>query len=210
MAIRMIIADDHRVILEGLEGLMRREGFDVVATATSGSQALEAVREHQPQILVLDMRMPDGDGLSVLRTLHEEKLPTRAILLTAELHEDEVLEAMRLGAAGLVLKESAAVLLVNCVRRVAHGERVFDEGMVSRALERMLKKQEAENLKDLLSPRETEIVKMVAAGLRNKEIAIELSIGEGTVKTHLHAIYEKLGVHGRVELAKFAYERGIV
>ena len=210
MNVRLVLADDHRIILEGLEQLFHREkDFEVVATATSGEDALRAVREHHPDILVLDIRMPKGDGLSVLRQIHAEKLQTRVVLLTATLDEDEMLEAMQNGVSGLVLKESAAVGLVQTVRRVQRGERALEPSIVSRALDRLAQREEAKKIVEVLSKRETEIVKMVAAGLRNKEIAVKLSIGEGTVKTHLHTIYEKLGVHGRVELTMYAYERGL-
>lgn len=211
MNIKLVLADDHPIILEGLEQLFRREkDFEVVATATTGEEALAAVREHKPQILVLDIRMPKGDGLWVLKQIHTEKLPTRVVLLTATLDEDEVLDAMQSGVSGLVLKEAAAVKLVETVKRVHRGERALEPMLVSRALERLSQREEAKKLVEVLSKRETEIVKMVAAGLRNKEIAHKLSIGEGTVKTHLHTIYEKLGVHGRVELTTYAIERGIV
>jgi DNA-binding NarL/FixJ family response regulator len=211
MTVRLVLADDHRIILEGLEQLFRREkDFEVVDTATTGEEALTAVRKHHPDVLVLDIRMPKGDGLSVLRQIHTEKLPTRVVLLTATLDEDEVLEAMQHGVSGLVLKESAAVGLVQTVRRVQRGERALEPSLVTRALDRLAQREEAKKIAEVLSKRETEIVKMVAAGLRNKEIALKLTIGEGTVKTHLHTIYEKLGVHGRVELTMYAYERGLI
>lgn len=211
MTVRLVLADDHRIILEGLEQLFRREkDFDVLATATNGQAALAAVQKHRPDVLVLDIRMPDGDGLWVLKQVHSEKLPTRVVLLTATLDEDEVLDAMQSGVAGLVLKEAAAVNLVDTVRRVHRGERALEPTLVSRALDRLAQREEAKKIVEVLSRRETEIVKMVAAGLRNKEIAHKLSIGEGTVKTHLHTIYEKLGVHGRVELTMLALERGII
>ena len=132
------------------------------------------------------------------------------ILLTATLDEDGVLDAMQAGVSGLVLKESAAQMLVQTVRRVQRGERALEPSLVSSALERLAQREDARQIVEVLSKRETEIVKMVAAGLRNKEIADKLSIGEGTVKSHLHSIYEKLGVHGRVELTMYAYERGII
>ncbi|MGZ7032819.1 MAG: response regulator [Thermoanaerobaculia bacterium] len=205
--IKLILADDHRIILEGLEQLFRRErDFQVLTTCTNGEDALVAVRKLKPDVLVLDYQMPRGDGLSTLKALRAEGLTTRVVLLTATMDEDDVLDAMQAGVHGLVLKESAAVNLVNCVRRVAAGQRVLDESMVSRALDRMAQRQDVSNT---LSARETEIVKMVASGLRNKEIAGKLAIGEGTVKSHLHTIYEKLGVHGRVELTLYAQERGI-
>ncbi len=211
MTIRLVLADDHRIILEGLEQLFRREkDFEILATATNGQAALAAVRTHRPDVLVLDIRMPEGDGLWVLKQVHSEKLPTHVVLLTATLDEDEVLEAMQSGVAGLVLKEAAAVNLVDAVRRVHRGERALEPTLVNRALDRLAQREEAKKIVEVLSRRETEIVKMVASGLRNKEIANKLSSGEGTVKTHLHTIYEKLGVHGRVELTMYALERGIL
>ena len=209
--VRLVLADDHRIILEGLEQLFSRwDEFQVVATATNGEDALTAVRKHKPDILVLDVQMPGRDGLSVLKQIHAEKLPTRVILLTATLDEDGVLDAMQSGVSGLVLKESAAVALVQTVKRVMRGERALEPSLVSSALDRLAQREDARQIVEVLSKRETEIVKMVAGGLRNKEIADKLSIGEGTVKSHLHSIYEKLGVHGRVELTMYAYERGII
>jgi DNA-binding NarL/FixJ family response regulator len=212
MPTTLVLADDHPIILEGLSQLFQRDkSFEVLATCTSGQEAIDAVRRHRPDVLVLDVRMPNGDGLSVLKQVHEERLSTRVVLLTASMEDDEVLQAMEHGVWGLVLKEAAAVSLVDTVRRVAKGERTLDQSMIVRALDRMLERQNGmRHAAEVLSRREAEIVKMVAAGLRNKEIANKLFIGEGTVKTHLHAIYKKLGVHGRVELTLYAQERGLV
>ena len=211
MATTLVLADDHPIILEGLEQLFRRhKDFQVLATCNTGDDAIQAVREHRPDVIVLDVKMPGGDGLSVLKRIHEEKLPTRVILLTASMQEDEVLQAMEAGVWGLVLKESAAVSLVDSVRKVTRGERALDQGLIVRALDRAVERQSGlRQTAGVLSRRELEIVKMVAAGMRNKEIANKLFIGEGTVKTHLHAIYKKLGVHGRVELTLYAREHGI-
>jgi len=211
MATTLVLADDHPIILEGLEQLFRRhKDFQVLATCNTGDDAIQAVREHRPDVIVLDVKMPSGDGLSVLKRIHEEKLPTRVILLTASMQEDEVLQAMEAGVWGLVLKESAAVSLVDSVRKVTRGERALDQGLIVRALDRAVERQSGlRQTGALLSRREAEIVKMVAAGMRNKEIANKLFIGEGTVKTHLHAIFRKLGVHGRVELTLYAREHGI-
>ncbi len=211
MATTLVLADDHPIILEGLEQLFRRDKeFQVLATCNTGEDAIAAVRKHRPDIVVLDVRMPNGDGLSVLKRIHEEHLPTRVILLTASMEEDQVLQAMEQGVWGLVLKEAAAVSLVDSVRKVSRGERALDQSLIVRALGRALERQNGlRHAAEVLSRRETEIVKMVAAGLRNKEIAAKLFIGEGTVKTHLHAIYKKLGVHGRVELTLYAREHGI-
>ena len=211
MTTTLILADDHPIILEGLEQLFRRDkDFQVLATCNSGEDAIAAVRRHRPDVIVLDVKMPNGDGLSVLRRIRDERLPTRVVLLTASMQEDEVLQAMEAGVWGLVLKETAAVSLVDSVRKVIRGERALDQGLIVRALDRAVERQTGlRHTAELLSRREAEIVKMVAAGMRNKEIAAKLFIGEGTVKTHLHAIYKKLGVHGRVELTLYAREHGI-
>lgn len=211
MATTLVLADDHPIILEGLVQLFRRDKeFEVLATCTNGDQAIAAVRKHRPDIIVLDVRMPNGDGLSVLKTIQDEHLPSRVVLLTASMGDDEVLTAMERGVWGMVLKESAAVSLVDSVRRVSRGERALDQSLIVSALDHALERQSgSRSAPDVLSRRESEIVKMVAAGLRNKEIAAKLFIGEGTVKTHLHAIYRKLGVHGRVELTLYAREHGI-
>lgn len=212
MSTTLVLADDHPIILEGLEQLFRRDkDFQILATCTTGREAIQAVRQHRPQVVVLDVRMPDGDGLSVLKQIHDEHLSTRVVLLTASMDDDEVVQAMEHGLWGLVLKEAAAVSLVDCVRKVVRGERALDQSLIVRALDRMLERQNGlRHAAEILSRREAEIVKMVASGMRNKEIANKLFIGEGTVKTHLHAIYKKLGVHGRVELTLYAQERGLV
>lgn len=211
MTTTLVLADDHPIILEGLEQLFKRDKeFQVLATCTTGEQTIAAVRKHHPDIVVLDVRMPHGDGLAVLKSIQEEKIPSRVVLLTASIGDDEVIRAMEQGVWGLVLKESAAVSLVDSVRRVSRGERALDQNLIVSALDRALERQTGfKQAAEVLSRREAEIVKMVAAGLRNKEIASKLFIGEGTVKTHLHAIYRKLGVHGRVELTLYAREHGI-
>lgn len=210
MSIRLVIADDHRIILEGLEQLFRRErDFEVLETATTGATAFDAIRRHEPDVAVLDVNMPDGNGLSVLRRVRAEVPRTRVVLLTATLEDEEAADAVQSGVHGVVLKESAAVLLVECVRRVAAGGRMIDVTVASRALGRMMERTEAQALAVTLSPREREIVTMIAAGLRNKEIAGRLFISEGTVKAHLHSIYRKLNVDGRVELAVYAVDHGL-
>lgn len=212
MSIRLVLADDHRIILDGLEQLFRRqEDFEVMATCIDGEQALSAVRRYKPDILVLDVKMPRMSGLEVMRALKTENVPTRVVLLTATLDDEGVLEAINLGAAGLVLKEAASVKLVQVVRDVSKGEKILEQSLVQRALEKMMRRDRAlQEVASVLSPRETEVVKMVATGLRNKEIAQKLSISEGTVKFYLHTIYEKLQVHGRVELTLYAQEKGLL
>lgn len=209
---RIVIADDHPIIIEGLSQLFKRQSeFELVAAVSDGEKALEAVRAHKPDIIVLDVQMPKKDGLSVMREMIREGSSTRVVLLTATLDDEGVLEAVDLGVWGLVLKESAATQLIDALRRVSMGLRAVDPTLVSSAASRSLTRREAKReIESLLSPRETDVVRMVAKGLRNKEIADKLSITEGTVKSYLHSIYEKLGVKGRVELTLLAQEKGLV
>lgn len=209
-SIRIAIADDHPIVLDGLEQLFRLEDeFIIVARCADGQQALEAVAEFRPDVLILDLRMPQRSGLGVLRQMKQMAAETRVVVLTAALEEDEVLEAIRLGVRGVVLKEMAPRLLVQCVRKVAAGGQWLEKESVSRALDRMLRRS-APSVAGSLTPRELEVVRLVSEGLRNKEIAERLLISEGTVKIHLHSIYEKLQVSGRVELSVYARDRGLV
>jgi DNA-binding NarL/FixJ family response regulator len=212
MPIRLVLADDHPLILDGLENLFKLEDdLQVAARCTDGDQALQAVRRLKPDIVILDILMPGQDGLAVARQIRAEKLPTRVVLLTAAINEDQLLEAIRSGVQGIVLKEMAPKLLVQCVRKVHAGEQWIERNSARQALEKMLKREAAtDEISRLLTAREIEIVRMVAKGLRNKEIAEKSGISEGTVKVHLHNIYEKLNVDGRMALLHFAQSKGLV
>jgi DNA-binding NarL/FixJ family response regulator len=210
MAIRLVLADDHPLVLEGLESLLSREGdFLILAGCSTGRETLQAVREHRPDILVLDLKMPGGSGLEVLNWLREEKMDTRVVVLTAGLDEEEVLQAIRLGVRGVVLKEMAPRLLVQCLRKVHAGGRWLEKESTAKALEKLLKGENELPALPALTHREVEIVGLVAQGLGPKEVAARLFVSEATVKVHLHNIYEKLGVKGRTGLALWARERGL-
>jgi DNA-binding NarL/FixJ family response regulator len=211
-AIRIVLADDHPIVLDGLQRLFQSQGdFDVVSCCSTGDEALDVIRHDGVDVLVVDLRMPAPNGLDVLRTLSEEQRRCRTVLLTAALRDDDIVEAVRLGVAGIVLKEASPDALIDCVRRVYRGEQVIDHETMSRAFGRVLQRETAaREANKMLTPREIEIVKMVATGLRNKVIADRLSISEGTVKIHLHNIYEKLGVDGRLELVLFAQAKNLV
>ena len=212
MPIRLVLADDHPIFIGGLADLFRPEkDITILAACRTGEEALQAVRTHRPDVLVLDIRMPSLDGLGVLRALRQEKLPTRTVLLTAELGEHEALEAFRLGVQGVVLKEMAPQFLVRAVRKVHAGEPWLEKQSFRRALDHMLLREAgAREVAALLTPRELELVRLVAHGLRNRIIADRLSISEATVKDHLHNVYEKLKVDGRVALVVLARDKGLV
>ena len=211
MTIRVAMADDHPFILDGLEQLFRNEDdIEIVARTANGEEALEAVESLRPDVLVLDVRMPRMDGIELLRHMSGRGSTTKVLLLTASLDDARLLEAFRLGAMGLVLKESAPRLLVQSVRQVAAGEQSWNGKAIAGALRLVLQREQAAaSLSSTLTPREVEVTRMVAAGLRNKEIAARLDITEGTVKFHLHGIYEKLQIDGRYALMSYARDHGL-
>jgi DNA-binding NarL/FixJ family response regulator len=210
--IRLVLADDHPIVLDGLESLFRLEpDFEVVARCANGEESLKAVRRHRPDVLLLDIHMPGKDGLTVLRELQREKVPTKVVLLAAALEEEDVLEALRLGVRGMVLKEQAPQTVVRCVRQVHAGEPWIETYAFGRALHTRLQREAGEReTARVLTPREIEMVRMVARGLRNKEMSERLAIREGTVKIHLHHIYRKLQVESRVELILYAQSKKLV
>lgn len=212
MSIKIVLADDHPIVLAGLEGLFSAEkDFKIVARCADGEETISAVCKHRPDILILDIRMPGKNGLVVLQELSKKELPTRTVVLTATLDEIDLLQAMRVGARGIVLKETAPQVLVECVRKVHGGQRWFDQEALGRVLETLIKREaDQERTVRVLSPREIEIVRSVVAALQNKQIATKLFISEGTVKVHLHNIYEKLGVTSRLQLVRYAQEKGLV
>jgi DNA-binding NarL/FixJ family response regulator len=212
MPIRLVLADDHHLILAGLELLLRQEpDFEVVACCQDGLQTLRAVRQLCPDILILDIRMPGNDRLEILREMHRDESSTRVVLLTAAMDEDDLLEAMRLGVAGVVLKEMTVPLLIQCIRKVYAGDQWLERRSTGRAMEKMLRREDGrQEVAQILTSRELEIVRLAANGLRNKEIANKLAISEGTVKVHLHKSYEKLHIDSRMALLRYAQAKGLV
>ena len=205
MAIRLVLVDDHPIVLQGLQQLFERhDDFQVMCCCQDGATALDAVEQYQPDVLVMDLRMPVMNGPS------DWNAPAVEVLLTAIVRDSEVMEAIKSGVRGIVLKESSPDVLIDCVRRVHRGEQWIERETVTRALQRVLDRESAEReAEETLTPREIEIVRMVARGLRNRAIAERLAISEGTVKVHLHNVYEKLGIDGRLELVLCAQQKGL-
>jgi len=204
VTIRLIIADDHPVVLAGLANYLASEsGLEVAARASNGEEALKAVRQFQPDVLILDLRMPVKNGLSVLREINEQKLSTRVVVLTA-LNNDEVIEAVRLGARGVLLKDTASSQLVECVREVHAGRKWLEKSVAMRTLDHFLERGNGTfSTHELLTRRELQVARMVAEGLPSKAIARKLAITEGTAKLHLHHVYEKLKINGRIALVRY-------
>ena len=210
--IDLVLADDHPIVLAGMENMFRRErDCRVVASCVDGVEALRAITRHQPSVAVLDLKMPRMDGLAVLREVQKEARKTRIVLLAAVLDDEDVLEAVHLGVRGVILKEMAVGLVVQCVREVHAGRQWLEKRSVAQALEKFTRRQTGtRELEKILTAREFEVARAVAAGLRNKEIAAKLQIAEGTVKIHLHAIYEKLNLDGRMSLVLRLKEKAVL
>jgi DNA-binding NarL/FixJ family response regulator len=212
MSVRIVLVDDHPIVLQGLRHLVdRQEDLEVVACCGGAEAALEAARAHHPDVVVTDLRMPRASGLDLIAALKEAHPSCRTVLLTAAITQEEVVEALNRGVSGLVLKESPPEHLVECIRRVARGEQWLDPDTVARALQDVVDRERTRGeLSATLTARELEIVRMVAQGLRNRTIGERMSITESTVKVHLHNIYQKLGVEGRLELVLVAQQKGLV
>jgi DNA-binding NarL/FixJ family response regulator len=212
MSIRLVVADDHPLILNGMENLFCLEpDIQVLARCRDGEETIQAVRQHQPDVLILDIRMPKKDGLAVLQEMRKEKLPTRVVVLTADLEENAALRFLRLGVGGVILKEMAPQLLVQCVRKVHAGGQWLERHSTGRVLDKLLQHEAgARELAGVLTPRELEVMRLVASGLHNETIAKELHISEGTVKVHVHSIYDKLHLDGRLALLRYAQDKRLV
>jgi len=210
--IRIAIADDHALVLHGLKRLFDGEQeFEVVECCGTGAEAIAAARRGNVDVLLLDIKMPGLSGIDVLRTLSAERLKCSTVLLTAALSDSDAVEGLKLGVRGIVLKESSPDTLLECIRRVSRGEQWVDSETMTRALDTITRRESMTNDPNrTLTARELEIVRMIAQGLRNKAIAERLFISEGTVKIHLHNVYEKLGLDGRLELMLHAQKQGLV
>jgi DNA-binding NarL/FixJ family response regulator len=209
--ITVVLADDHPLMLRGLQGLLSTEAdFRVVAMCVNGEEALRSIRMYQPDLAVLDLSMPQRDGLSVSREVNREGLATRIVLLAASIDEHRIVEARRLGVGGVVLKEMAPRQLLHCLRRVSSGEFWIERRAAVRALDTLLQRQASlQEIEAILTARELEIARLVASGLRNRRIAQRLFVSEATVKTHLHHIYDKLNVESRGQLILYCTEHGV-
>jgi DNA-binding NarL/FixJ family response regulator len=210
--INVVAADSQPLILMGVERLLSdAPELNLVETYTNGSHCLEAVNRHSPDILILDLDMSEMDGLEVLRRLVDQASPVKVVLLIGSVDEARLLEAMRLGVQGVVLKDMAPSFLVQCLRKVGAGEQWIEKQSFGRALSSMLKRENGlRQASDSLTAREIELTRLVAEGLSNRGIAHRLHISEGTVKVHLHRIYTKLGLKNRVGLMLYAKEIGLV
>jgi two-component system NarL family response regulator/two-component system nitrate/nitrite response regulator NarL len=208
VSIRLVLVDDHPLVLNGLAQLLASDPeFEVLAMCGTAAEGFQAVQSLDPDVLLLDLQLPDEHGLALLRRLDPSR-PPAVVVLTASQDERELLDAARLGARGIVLKAMAPRVLEDCIRTVHSGGQqlvVENADLGVRLAERRAIEQE---LLTLLTPRELEIVQLVALRLDNQEIASRLAISVGTVKIHLHHIYGKLRLEGRHDLQNYLRSRG--
>ena len=206
--IRIVLADDHQILLDGLKRLIDAKGdMQVVATATDAMSAIDAARTHRPDVLVLDIAMPGG-GLEVARRLQEMELPTRIVVLTMYAEDRYVMEAVRLGAAGYVLKRSADRELIEAIRAVAAGEAYLTPAAIRLLL--ATQQNESARPEPALSQREREVLRFTARGFSNLEIAGRLFVSPKTVDTYRSRIMAKLDLHRRSELVEYALRHGLL
>ena len=221
--IRIVVADDHPIFRDGLCKLLAlEEDFEVVAQAQDGREVLDVLQQYEPDILLLDLKMPGLDGLGTLQRLQAARNRTRVIVLTASDDKNEFVQAMKLGTSGIVLKQTATDLLIKSIRKVHAGEIWLDSHTTAAVIRQFVSADEMaappqaapagtprERERSPLSQREREIVGLVAQGFKNKEMAEKMFISEQTVKNHLHNIFDKLGVSDRLELALYAIHNNL-
>ena len=201
----VILSDDHPLLLRGLcELLMCEPGFAIVGSTTRGTEALELIRTHVPSVAVLDIMMPDLGGMAILNAIRATNLGTKVVFLTATISSRQISEALELNIDGLLLKESAPEELIDCLDRVVRGEKWLPADLLARAADEMQGMKRSASAS--LTSREREIVECLCRGLSNKAIARKLGTTDGTVKVHLHNIYQKLGVPNRTTLAAMALQ----
>ncbi len=206
MSLRIVVVDDHLIVLDGLRRVIETEpGWQVVATCRSAAHAIEVVAAEPVDLVVLDLRMPEMSGLDLIRRLRADRPELALIVLTADISDEDLDEASRYRVNGIVLKEQAPIVLLDCIRAISAGGSSFIDQRLSPALERIRKRDvERDKVLQVLTPREIEVSRLAAAGLRSREIGAELGISPGTVKLHLHSIYNKLEITTRVELANLS------
>ena len=204
--IRVLIVDDHPVVRDGLRGMFAGEaGFEVVGEAGNGNEAVARAATYLPDVVLMDLRMPEMDGVSAIRAIRERGLAARVLVLTTFDSDSDVLPAIEAGATGYLMKDAPRPELLQAVTAAARGESVLSPGIVARLLE-----QVRQPGKETVSQRELEVLQLIAVGATNRDVAERLFISEATVKTHLLHIYAKLGVSDRAAAVGAAFENGLL
>lgn len=209
---RVIMIDDHALFRVGLQGLLEQRNIEVIAAIADGDEGIRLAQEEKPDVILLDLRMPDNSGLDILSKIRKSNIDIPVTILTTSNEEQDLREALKRGAQGYLLKDMEPDELVSALRDIVKGKNVVAQNMTD-VLTRMAQGKPTENKADSafadLTPRETEILSLLAEGQSNKVIARNLGISDGTVKLHVKAILRKLKIHSRVEAAVIAVEKGL-
>ena len=205
-SVRILISDDHPVVRAGLRGMLSGEpGFEVVGEAENGKEAVALTGEHRPDVVLMDLRMPEMDGVTAIRHIRAEYPDVQIPVLTTYESDADILRAIETGATGYLLKETPREELFGAIRQVAEGKSPLAPGVAARLMQRMRDTDE-----EALSTREIEVLELVARGTSNKEIAKQLWVSETTIKSHMLHIFDKLGVTDRTAAVTAALKRGII
>lgn len=211
--IRVLVADDHAVVRQGLRTFLDLQGeVEVVGEAADGEQAVAEAERLRPDVVLMDLVMPRLDGIGAIRRIRELAPDTRVLVLTSFLDDDKLMPAVRAGAAGYLLKDVQPQELLAAIRTVHGGEALLSPAVTTRLMEGLAQQGEGQTLPpgEGLTPREREVLVLVARGYANKRIALELGVAEKTVKTHVSNILAKLGLSDRTQAALFAVREGLV
>ena len=208
--IRVLVVDDHAVVRAGLRGLLElQDGIEVVGDAENGASGVEAAARLSPDVILMDLVMPELDGVSAMRELRKRLPEARVIVLTSFLDDDKLLPALRAGAAGYLLKNAEPQEVVRAVRTAHAGGTLLDPVVAARLVETLATDERGDPI-ERLTPREREVLVLIARGYANKRIALELGLAEKTVKTHVGHVLAKLGVSDRTQAAVWAVRAGLV
>lgn len=211
--IRILLADDHAILRSGLKALLNMEAdLEVVGEASNGREAVQLAKQLTPDVIVMDISMPEMDGLQAAEEIHQLGLPCRIVMLTVHADEDYLFQTLRMGASGYVLKSSADTELIDAIRTAHRGEVFLYPSAVKKLLGEYLRGEAGEGRKerDVLTTREREVLKLTAEGYTNNEIAEKLVISPKTVDTYRQRIMEKLNLHRRSELVRYALDKGLL
>lgn len=204
--IRILLVDDHPVVRDGLHGMFAKESdFEVIGEAGNGREAVDKTAALKPDVVLLDLRMPEMDGVAAIREIEERGLSSRVLVLTTYDTDREVVSAIEAGATGYLLKDAPRDELLRAVEATARGEAVLSSPVGARLMERVRQPEQ-----EMVSEREMEVLRLVASGSTNRDIAEALFVSEATVKTHVLHIFAKLGVNDRAAAVAAAFEKGIL
>ena len=209
--IKIVIVDDHPVVREGIGAMLKREpDFKIVGEASNGAEAIEKARELSPDVMLMDLRMPEVDGVEAITRIKAEKPDIKFIILTTYSDDEYIFRGIAAGARAYLLKDAPRDELFKAIRAVSRGESLIQPVVASRLLDKLAELSKKSPAVDTLSDREVEVLNLMAKGVSNKNIADQLSITQSTVKTHITSIFQKLDVTTRTEAVTTALKRGII